>query len=117
MKIFLENFEPLYVREAVDATLKELSTDFIEQIILAFPQSFGNDENRDHKKWSEQVLSVWKVAEKLVKDKMAMIIGVADFNKEEMKLLYDKAEILPRIDQIRNVSYVRFNVQVHVHGM
>uniref|UniRef100_A0A914CEI6 GCS light chain n=1 Tax=Acrobeloides nanus TaxID=290746 RepID=A0A914CEI6_9BILA len=105
LKIFLENFEPLYVREAVDATLKELNTDFIEQIILAFPQSFRNDENRDHKKWSEQVLSVWKEAEKLVKDRMAMVIGVADFNKEEMELLYDKAEILPRIDQIRNTPH------------
>jgi len=101
LKIFLENFDPKQVREAVEATLNEIHTDFIEQIILAFPQSDDEIENRNTQKWMEDVLKVWKEAEQLVHDKKAMVIGVADFQRDELEMLYDKVEILPRIDQVK----------------
>lgn len=49
------------------------------------------------------MFEIWKEVEKLVHYKMAMVVGVADFNTKELAKLYDQAEILPRINQVKSV--------------
>ena len=45
LKLFMDSFDFQHLRDAVEAVLKQLDTDVIEQLILAFPQSGGQELN------------------------------------------------------------------------
>lgn len=105
VKLFLESFEPTFVREAITTTMKELDTDFIEQLIIVFPQhSKYLDKNLEDARF-EKMLKVWKESEKLVEEKTVLLLGVADFSKAELKKLCQNVKVLPRFDQVHQVIY------------
>uniref|UniRef100_A0A915CZ75 GCS light chain n=1 Tax=Ditylenchus dipsaci TaxID=166011 RepID=A0A915CZ75_9BILA len=100
LKLFLEDFEFTYIRDAIDATLSQLNIDVIEQLILAFPQPDDSttDSNVDDK-WIEQVVKVWASIEtELVAPGKVFSVGVADFELSSLAALYDKVKIKPCVD-------------------
>lgn len=103
LKLFLENFEPSYIREAINATLKELDTDFLEHMIISFPPKVKRVDEVYLAERHKKILKVWQEAEKLVDENIVMLIGVADLSIHELHKLIECAKISPSIDQVHQV--------------
>nr|CAD2170565.1 unnamed protein product [Meloidogyne enterolobii] len=86
LKLFLEKFDYDYIKDAVEAVIKQLKTDSIEQLILSFPESESNSPR------------VWKETENgLIAQRKVLYMGVADFQLPELDLLFKKAVHKPGI--------------------
>ncbi len=75
------------LRQAVEAQLKRLQTDYVDLLLLHWPV---ND------KYNES----WRALEDIYADGQAKSIGVCNFNVERMTDLLDHAKIKPAINQI-----------------
>lgn len=88
------------VTDCLNATKSLLGVESIEQLIMSFnnfePES-EDSEDKELKNWVENVISVWEKIEALVKNGEISTVGVADFDLNHLKALYDGAEIKPRI--------------------
>ncbi len=82
------------LRQAVEAQLKRLQTDYVDLLLLHWPV---ND------KYNES----WRALEDIYADGQAKSIGVCNFNVERMTDLLDHAKIKPAINQIE------FNPLIH----
>nr|CAD2136024.1 unnamed protein product [Meloidogyne enterolobii] len=98
LKLFLEKFDYDYIKDAVEAVIKQLKTDSIEQLILSFPESESNSPDSIDEKWFNEVLRVWKEIENgLIAQRKVLYMGVADFQLPELDLLFKKAAHKPGI--------------------
>ncbi|CAK5091485.1 unnamed protein product [Meloidogyne enterolobii] len=98
LKLFLEKFDYDYIKDAVEAVIKQLKTDSIEQLILSFPESESNSPDSIDDKWFNEVLRVWKETENgLIAQRKVLYMGVADFQLPELDLLFKKAVHKPGI--------------------
>uniref|UniRef100_A0A914LLG6 GCS light chain n=1 Tax=Meloidogyne incognita TaxID=6306 RepID=A0A914LLG6_MELIC len=98
LKLFLEKFDYDYIKDAVEAVIKQLKTDSIEQLILSFPESESNSPDSIDEKWLNEVLRVWKEIENgLIAQRKVLYMGVADFQLPELDLLFKKAAHKPGI--------------------
>jgi diketogulonate reductase-like aldo/keto reductase len=93
-KPYNEN-DPYYhqVRSSFESSLKHLHTDYLDSYILHGPFS-GEGITIEDKE-------VWKEMEKLHREGLVKNIGVSNVNLEQLKSLYQFAEIKPRYAQIR----------------
>ncbi|KAL3091321.1 hypothetical protein niasHS_007114 [Heterodera schachtii] len=100
LKLFMETFEFRHLKDATGAVLKQLDTDVIEQLIIAFPSpdETATKDGEVDKHWLEQVIRIWKEAETELVDKgIVTTLGVADFQISELRKLWDDVRVKPRI--------------------
>lgn len=97
LKLFIEKFEFQFIKNAVEAVLKQLQTDSIEQLILSFPEQ-PVEENDSNEEWFTEVLKIWKESETtLVSKGKVLNMGVADFQLPELKRLFEAVTVKPRV--------------------
>uniref|UniRef100_F1L958 GCS light chain n=2 Tax=Ascaris TaxID=6251 RepID=F1L958_ASCSU len=100
LKVFMSSSDFSQVTDCLNATKSLLGVESIEQLIMSFnnfePES-EDSEDKELKNWVENVISVWEKIEALVKNGEISTVGVADFDLNHLKALYDGAEIKPRI--------------------
>ncbi|KAF7639545.1 hypothetical protein Mgra_00000875 [Meloidogyne graminicola] len=98
LKLFLEKFNYDYVKDAVEAVIKQLKIDSIEQLILSFPESDSTSPDSFDEKWFNEVLRIWKDAENgLIAQRKVLSLGVADFQLPELELLFKRVTHKPGI--------------------
>ncbi|KAI6229569.1 GCS light chain [Aphelenchoides besseyi] len=101
LKVFLSDFNVQQMHDAVDATINQLKTDNIEQLILALPHS-ENTKLDEHKEldgeWFERIAKAWSEAEKLVDSGKVVSVGVADFEYPALQKLIQTARHKPCVD-------------------
>ncbi|KAI6188915.1 Purple acid phosphatase [Aphelenchoides besseyi] len=101
LKVFLPDFNVQQMHDAVDATINQLKTDNIEQLILALPHS-ENTKMDEHKEldgeWFERIAKAWSEAEKLVDSGKVVSVGVADFEYPALQKLIQTARHKPCVD-------------------
>ena len=74
-------------------SLENFGTDYIDILLAYLPSSY--DPN-----WKRYVIDTWRAMEKLYKEGKAKIIGVSNFNVDQLGHLLHYAEIKPMINQI-----------------
>ncbi|KAK3087720.1 hypothetical protein FSP39_009591 [Pinctada imbricata] len=99
LKITLKFFmcrllEPATITKAIEIALKEMDVDFIETVLLSFP------DFEDGALTLENIQPYWKVLEKLVEDEVVLALGISDLDKCLLEQLYDWAQIKPTINQV-----------------
>ena len=89
--------EPDYMKDeaaintAVASSLRALQTDYIDLYLIHHPWD-NNDE----------MVAAWKVLEKHVAKGSIKSIGVSNFSKEQLQLLFDKCSITPVVNQVKS---------------
>ncbi|TMS36635.1 hypothetical protein L596_003754 [Steinernema carpocapsae] len=97
LKVFLTGFEFAQITSAIDATLDQLKTGNIEQIIVSFPECDGDSDTADEK-WMEGVVGLWKKIEELVNSGKVVSAGVADLQLNHLEKLYNAADVKPCVN-------------------
>ncbi|ROW03555.1 hypothetical protein VSDG_01255 [Cytospora chrysosperma] len=103
------------VEKAVDISLADLQTDYLDLYLIHWPVSFRriNDTERfplDEKTFGMQIIDVplietWKAMEALVKKGKLKTIGVSNFSVAKIEEIWDAAEIKPAVNQVELHPY------------
>ncbi|XP_064616948.1 glutamate--cysteine ligase regulatory subunit-like [Liolophura sinensis] len=100
MKVSLCNLQsPSHITEAIDKTMSQLDVTFIETVLLSFP-------GREEELTLEEIQPYWQVLEGLVEGESASVlsIGVSDLSTNQLKQLYQWAQVKPIINQVNLAS-------------
>lgn len=103
------------VEKAVDASLADLQTDYLDLYLIHWPVSFRriNDTERfpiDEKTFGMDLVEVplietWRALEALVKKGKLKTIGVSNFTEAKIEEIWDAAEIKPAVNQVELHPY------------
>ncbi|XP_078493848.1 glutamate--cysteine ligase regulatory subunit isoform X2 [Ciona intestinalis] len=102
LKVFLQEFDPLILQEALDTALGVLKTSHIDSVLLSFPPN-NPDSNFQQFKFST-IEAVWKKLESYVEKHAVNKIGVCDFDGTSLQDLFTNAKIKPTTNQINLVQ-------------
>jgi 2,5-diketo-D-gluconate reductase A len=89
--------EPDAAREAFDATLKALDSDYVDLFLIHWPlpMRYGGD-----------FVSTWKTLEEFYREGRARSIGVSNFQPHHLRRLHGETEIIPAVNQIEAYPYL-----------
>lgn len=99
-------------REAIELVLKELHIPSIDLLIVSFPGIYFDEQEDCPDKLStrgpveadpeplESLLEAWKTIEQLHDEGIVLKLGIAEFGKERLEALLEKARVPPAVDQI-----------------
>jgi 2,5-diketo-D-gluconate reductase A len=89
--------EPDAAREAFDATLKALGSDYVDLFLIHWPlpTRYGGD-----------FVSTWKTLEDFYREGRARSIGVSNFQPHHLRRLHGETDIIPAVNQIEVNPYL-----------
>ncbi|KAI8242190.1 hypothetical protein K4K57_010773 [Colletotrichum sp. SAR 10_99] len=118
-KLWCNSYHPDDVEPALDASLKDLDTPYVDLFLMHYPCTFARGEYRFPKDASGKMimgkttfLDTWKAMEALLKTGKTKAIGVSNFSKDEVQTLLDKGSVMelhPYLQQREFVEWQRAN--------
>lgn len=99
LKLFLSfPLSPQEAKEAVEFAMTQLGVNYVEILVVSFPDSLEQDLKGDN------ILDVWSALESLVDDHMILSLGVADMNKDQLESLCSYVRVKPTVDQVSSTA-------------
>lgn len=96
-KLWCNNFHPDDVESALNDSLRDLDTPYVDLLMMHYPCTFARGEERFPRDADGKMISgetsfvdTWKAMEKLVKTGKTKAIGVSNFSKGEIQQLLDQ---------------------------
>ena len=100
-KLWNNSHHPDDVEAALDASLKDLGTDYVDLYLMHWPSPFARsnelmpkDENGKIKKGDTDYVDTYKAMEKTVKSGKAKAIGISNFSKAEVERLLNETSVV-----------------------
>ncbi|KAK6090985.1 hypothetical protein P3W45_000230 [Vairimorpha bombi] len=101
----------------IKTSLKDLQLDYLDLYLIHWPVKFKADENCVSKKTEQgddildefDCLGVWRNMEKLVENRLAKSIGVANFGIKNCSKILDACKIKPAVNQFEIHPYLTQN--------
>ncbi|KAL8784632.1 MAG: hypothetical protein Q9195_008961 [Heterodermia aff. obscurata] len=115
---------PSDVEVAVDASLKDLDTDYIDLYLMHWPSAFkpggalipkGDDGKIQTDNENVDFVDTWKALEKTFKSGKCRAIGVSNFSKAELERLLKETEVVPAAHQIECHPWLQQNAFTEWH--
>ncbi len=105
-KLWNNSHHPNDVMPALEASLKDLDTDYLDLYLMHWPSPFARGDALIPKKNDKiQVgdtdhVDTWKAMEKTLKSGKAKAIGISNFSKAELDRLLKETSVVPAAHQI-----------------
>jgi 2,5-diketo-D-gluconate reductase A len=96
-KLNNEAHEPDAARDAFDATLKALHSDYVDLFLIHWPLPTRYDGD---------FVSTWKTLEGFYREGRARSVGVSNFQPRHLRRLHGETEIIPAVNQIEVHPYL-----------
>ncbi|KAK7747464.1 hypothetical protein SLS53_001719 [Cytospora paraplurivora] len=103
------------VEAAVDASLADLQTDYLDLYLIHWPVSFRRKNNDERFPIDEEtfgadlidvpLIETWRALEAVVKKGKIRSIGVSNFSVAKIEEIWDAAEIKPAVNQVELHPY------------
>ncbi|OBT46286.1 hypothetical protein VE00_02369 [Pseudogymnoascus sp. WSF 3629] len=126
-KLWCNNFHPDDVESALDDSLRDLDTPYVDLLMMHYPCTFARGEDRFPRDADGKMImgktsfvETWKAMEKLVKTGKTKAIGVSNFSKGEIQQLLDQSDTVPAVHQMEVHPYLQqkdFNVWLQSKGI
>lgn len=88
-------------KEIIDASLKNLETDYIDLMLIHAPKPWSEMYTGVEKTYFEENLAVWEAMEEAYHAGKLRAIGVSNFEISDIRNLLDHGKIKPMANQIR----------------
>lgn len=111
-KLWNNAHHPDDVEKQLDASLKDLNTDYVDLYLMHWPSPFARSDqlfpkDGDKTKTGDtDYIDTWHAMEKLQQNGKAKAIGISNFSKAEVERLLSKANIKPAAHQMEMHPYL-----------
>jgi len=112
-KLWNSSHDTAYVRAAIDKTLKDLNTPYLDLYLIHWPMAyqpggdpFPKDDKGDIIYSFVDFVDTWKEMEKAVDEGLIKSIGVSNFNKRQLEKLVANSRIKPVVNQFECHPYL-----------
>jgi diketogulonate reductase-like aldo/keto reductase len=92
-KLWISNFQFEKALKAFEKSLRDLNLDYVDLYLLHWPNPPYRNE-------------AWKALEKIYKDGKSRSIGVSNFYQNHLEELFEKADIIPAVNQVEFTPYL-----------
>ncbi|ERS99301.1 uncharacterized protein SPSK_04389 [Sporothrix schenckii 1099-18] len=116
-KLWNTHHAPSDVEVALDQSLADLQTDYLDLYLIHWPVAFRNIDNVERFPVNAEtgqidvidvpVADTWKALEAVVRSGKVRSIGVSNFTRERIEKLWETAEIRPAVNQIEAHPYLQ----------
>lgn len=115
------------MESALDASLKDLDTDYLDLYLMHWPSPFARGDVLMPKKNGKletgdtDYVDTWKAMEKALKSGKTKAIGVSNFSKAELERVLDETTVVPAAHQIechpwlQQPSFTAFHKERGIH--
>ncbi|KAI9716458.1 MAG: hypothetical protein M1812_005353 [Candelaria pacifica] len=127
-KLWNNSHHPDDVEPALDASLKDLGTDYLDLYLMHWPSAFERgdtlmpkDSNGKMKTADIDYVDTYKAMEKLLKTGKTRAIGISNFSHSELDRLLKETTIVPAAHQLelhpwlQQTEFVDFNKSKGIH--
>ncbi|KAL9633715.1 MAG: hypothetical protein Q9204_003284 [Flavoplaca sp. TL-2023a] len=115
-KLWNNSHHPDDVEPALDASLADLGTDYVDLYLMHWPVAFGRGDSMFPKDSNGKIINgdtdfvdTWKAMEKTFKKGKAKAIGISNFSRKETERLLNETEVVPAAHQMEVHPYLQQN--------
>ncbi|KAL0929789.1 aldehyde reductase [Colletotrichum truncatum] len=113
-KLWCNNFHPDDVERALDESLTDLHTPYVDLLMMHYPCTFARGEDCFPRDSDGRMIlgkttnvDTWKAMEQLLKSGKVKAIGVSNFSKYELETLIDECSVIPAVHQMEVHPYLQ----------
>ncbi|CAG8293116.1 unnamed protein product [Penicillium olsonii] len=113
-KLWCNDYHPGDVERALDNSLQDLDTTYVNLLLMHYPCTFKRGSDRFPRDADGRMihgdttyLDTWRAMEKLTKSGKVKAIGVSNFSKGEIETLINKSSTVPAVHQMEVHPYLQ----------
>ncbi|KAJ5698405.1 hypothetical protein N7462_000410 [Penicillium macrosclerotiorum] len=126
-KLWCNDYHPDDVERAVDDSLRDLDTPYVDLLLMHYPCTFKRGSDRFPRDADGRMilgettyLDTWKAMEKVTKTGKVKAIGVSNFSRGEISTLINESSTVPAVHQMEVHPYLQqkdFNNWLQTKGI
>ncbi|TVY31910.1 putative oxidoreductase, partial [Lachnellula occidentalis] len=126
-KLWCNTYHPDDVERALDVSLRDLGTGYVDLLLMHYPCVFARGAERFPRDGEGRMVhgqstyvDTWKAMERIVETGKARAIGVSNFSKGEIQTLLDECSVPPAVHQMETHPYLQqkgFNAWLQAEGI
>ncbi|KAH9865819.1 hypothetical protein J1614_009406 [Plenodomus biglobosus] len=127
-KLWNNSHHPDDVEAALDASLKDLGTDYLDLYLMHWPSPFARgdspfpkDANGKVQPGTSDYISTYQAMESCLKSGKTRAIGISNFSRAELERLLNETHIVPAVHQVelhpylQQASFAAFHDEMGIH--